>query len=478
MTPLVRIRVLAAVALFALAADGLIAYWNINALIATERSLTSSHTRLNALESAVSMIKDAESGQRGFLLTGDEEYLAPYNEAIAGLDGSLTRLRTEWPDTSAPLIDELIALVRAKRAEMQQTIDLRRDGRLTAAESVVRRGRGQKQMNDVREVAGHLRNQEAQRLAAAGELSAASRRTALATAAFAGVVALAAVLACLWLVRRDLMQNAAVAQERAQLLQREQEARAAAEKANHLKDEFLAKLSHELRNPLHAIVGWLQILQQRPDDAALRERGIDTVERNARALQRMIEDLLDLSRAASGKLEIRHAPTPIGPIVTAVIETMRPSAAVRGVALEEHRTSQPTQVAGDHDRLAQVVINLVSNAIKFTPSGGRVSVDVSREPAMVVMSVSDTGRGISPDARDQIFEAFRQAGPKVAGPEGGLGLGLTIARQIIELHGGTIDVFSEGIGSGSRFTVRLPAVEGEWVGETPDVRDVIAQRAG
>jgi signal transduction histidine kinase len=289
--------------------------------------------------------------------------------------------------------------------------------------------------------------------------SPASHRVAFATTVFSGGVALGAVIACLWLVRRDLIQNAAVAEERARLLQREQEARTAAETANRMKDEFLAKLSHELRNPLHAIVGWLQIVRQRPDDSALRERAIDTVERNARSLQRMIEDLLDLSRAASGKLEIRREPTVIGPIVASVLETLRPGAAARDVTLEDRNTPVHTVVAGDHDRLAQVFMNLVSNAIKFTPSGGRVVVEVGRASADVLVTVSDTGRGISRDEQQQIFEPFRQAGPRVAGPEGGLGLGLTIAKQIVDLHGGAIDVFSDGNGMGSRFTIRIPALE-------------------
>jgi signal transduction histidine kinase len=314
-------------------------------------------------------------------------------------------------------------------------------------------------MDDIRAVAAQLRAEEEERLAEATQRSAASRRTAFATAAFAGGIALVAVLGCLWLVRQDLIKNVQVAAERAQLLQREQEARSAAENANRMKDEFLAKLSHELRNPLHAVMGWLQIMQQRPDDAGLRQRALETIERNAGSLQRMIEDLLDLSRAASGKLEIRREPTPIGPIVASVVETMRPSAVARGIALEETGTSVDAVVAGDHDRLAQVVINLVSNAIKFTPQGGRVGVDVSRSDGQVLIAVRDTGLGISPESQQQIFEPFRQAGPKVTGPEGGLGLGLTIARQIVELHGGTIDVFSDGIGSGSRFTIRLPAAD-------------------
>ena len=293
-----------------------------------------------------------------------------------------------------------------------------------------------------------------------GELeSATSRRTALATAAFAGSIAIVAVCAVLWLVRRDLLTTAAVAEERTQLLQREQEARTSAENANRMKDEFLAKLSHELRNPLHAVMGWLQMMKLRPDDPALRARALETIDRNAGSLQRMIEDLLDLSRATSGKLEIRREPTALGSVVASVLETMRPIAAARDVILEETATSDDTVVAGDRDRLAQVAINLVSNALKFTPSGGRVAVDVSRDEADVLIAVRDTGLGISPEAQQRIFEPFHQAGPKVTGPEGGLGLVLTIARQIVDLHGGTIAVFSDGIGRGSQFTIRIPALK-------------------
>jgi signal transduction histidine kinase len=298
--------------------------------------------------------------------------------------------------------------------------------------------------------------------------SAAARRTALATGAFSGGVAIVAVCAVLWLVRRDLLQSAAVGEERARLLQREQEARSAAENANRMKDEFLAKLSHELRNPLHAVMGWMQMLRMRPDDAALRGRALETIERNAGALQRMIEDLLDLSRATSGKLEIRREPTALGPIVASVLETLRPSAAARGVALEAERIEDDTVVSGDPDRLAQVIINLVSNALKFTPPGGRVDVEATRETGQVLIVVRDTGLGISPEAQQEIFEPFRQAGPKGAGPEGGLGLGLTIAKQIVDLHGGSIEVESGGIGTGSRFTIRLPAVHGALDGRGAD----------
>jgi signal transduction histidine kinase len=452
-----RIRLLAALVLAALAADGILAYRSVNALIAAERTLTSSQARLNALETSLSTLKDAETGQRGYLITGDETYLQPYNEAIAGIDRGLRDLRALWPEGSAQSLDELDRLVSAKRAELEETIKLRRMASGSAAEVLVRRGLGKQQMDAIRTVVSRLRGEEHERLAAAAGQSAAARRTALATVVVAGTIATTAVLICLWLLHRDLLQGAAIAEERAILLQRERAARAAAEEASQLKDDFLAKLSHELRNPLHAVVGWLQVLRERPDDAVLRGRAMSAIERNSRSLQRMIEDLLDLARASSGKLELRRAPTTIRTLVASVVETLRPSAAVRGVTLQEASTEDPTVVTGDYDRLAQVVINVVSNAIKFTPDGGHVSVTVERTPGEVVVIVSDTGLGISPEAREQIFEPFRQAGPRLAGPEGGLGLGLSIAKQIVELHGGTIAADSDGLGRGARFTIRLPA---------------------
>jgi signal transduction histidine kinase len=382
--------------------------------------------------------------------------LKPYEEARRAIESDVGTLRQLWPDTGSGHLDALDRLVESKLRELQETIALRRAGRLTAAGTIVKGGQGNTQMAQIRALIDMLRSDEEACLKAAAVSSARSRQTAFSTAAFATTIALVAVLLCLLLLRRDLVQRGRVAEERAGLLRREREARSQAETANRLKDDFLATLSHELRNPLHAVVGWLQILRQRPDDHALRVRAMETVERNARALQRMIEDLLDASRASRGKLELTMAPTAVGTLITAVLETVRPSAASKGVELVEHLMSAHVVVDGDYDRLAQVVINLVSNAIKFTPEGGRIEVLLAREPDAVVISVKDTGRGISAEALPQIFEAFRQTGPRVAGMEGGLGLGLAIAKHIVELHGGTIVAASEGAGRGASFTVRLP----------------------
>jgi signal transduction histidine kinase len=468
------LRLLIGVVVGALVADAWFSYRNINALLAQERAISASYIRLNTLERTLTAITNAETGQRGFLLTGGEEYLRPYEEARRAIETDVQELRRLWPDSNGGDLDALDQLVQSKLRELEQTIALRREGKLTAATVIVKGGHGEAAMSGIRTLVDRLRSDEQARLKEAAVRSARSRQTAFTTAAFATGIALIAVLLCLWLLRRDLVQRGRVAEERAELLRREREARSQAELANRLKDDFLATLSHELRNPLHAVVGWLQILRQRPDDEALRMRAMETVERNARALQRMIEDLLDASRASRGKLELNMAPTAVGTLVTSVLETVRPSAASKGVELTEHLVAANVVVNGDYDRLAQVVINLVSNAIKFTPEGGRVDVSLTREPDAVVIAVRDTGRGIAADALPQIFEAFRQPGPRLAGTEGGLGLGLAIAKHIVELHGGTIAAASEGADKGASFIVRLPpasvAVEREHDAVAQDAR--------
>jgi signal transduction histidine kinase len=453
------LRLLIGVVIAALVADAWLAHRNINALLLQERTISESYLRLNTLQRTLTAVTDAETGQRGYLLTGDADYLAPYEEARKAFQTDVRELRQMWPDSAGGDLDALDRLVESKLGELQHTIALRRVGQLSSAEAIVRHGQGRTQMDAIRAVVETLRSGEQDRLRTATLSSASYRRTAFNTAAFATSIALIAVLLCLRLLHRDLEQRSRVAEERAELLRREQDARSQAETANRLKDDFLATLSHELRNPLHAVVGWLQIIRHRPDDVALRVRAMETVERNARALQRMIEDLLDASRASRGKLELNLAPTALGTLITSVLETVRPSAASKDIELTEHLAAASVVVDGDYDRLAQVVINLVSNAIKFTPEGGRVDVSLAQEPDAVVITVRDTGRGINAEALPHIFEAFRQTGPQVAGTDGGLGLGLSIAKHLVELHDGTITAVSDGAGRGASFIVRLPPAQ-------------------
>jgi signal transduction histidine kinase len=228
--------------------------------------------------------------------------------------------------------------------------------------------------------------------------------------------------------------------------------------ANRLKDEFLAVVSHELRNPLHSMFGWIRILQEgglSPADAA---GALATVERNAVMQARLIDDLLDVSRIAEGKLTLDLAPLHLAPVVEAAIESFRPAAASSGVELDSEIETEGDLVTGDSARLQQVIGNLLTNAIKFTPRGGAVRVELAATDEAVRIRVHDTGEGIEPDFLPHIFDRFRQADGSMTRRHGGLGLGLAIVRHLVELHGGTVDITSAGRGQGTMVTLRIPRV--------------------
>jgi signal transduction histidine kinase len=238
-----------------------------------------------------------------------------------------------------------------------------------------------------------------------------------------------------------------------QIQQRESELR----EANRLKDEFLATLSHELRTPLNAILGWTRLLRAGAVPAGSSDRALEKVERNAQAQVRLIEDLLEVSRITTGKLRLELRPTDLAAVVHAAVESIRPAAESRDITLETAGLQRAQPTIGDPDRLQQVVWNLLSNAVKFTPAGGRVSVRLSKTDDADQLEVSDTGIGIDRAFLANVFDTFRQADASSTRQHGGLGLGLSIARRLVELHGGTIHVVSDGLGRGATFTVRLPA---------------------
>ena len=229
-----------------------------------------------------------------------------------------------------------------------------------------------------------------------------------------------------------------------------------AERANQLKDEFLATLSHELRTPLTSIIGWAEMLGNPKLDPATSLRAIEVIRRNARVQVQMIDDLLDVSRIITGKLRLSAQPVDLRTIIIAAVDGLRPAAEAREIGLELQLDSPAGQVSGDPDRLQQVAWNLLSNAIKFTPKGGRVLVRLERAESHVEVTVSDTGQGIAPEFLPYVFDRFRQADATSTRVFGGLGLGLAIVRQLVELHGGTARVESAGEGLGSTFTVSLP----------------------
>ncbi|MDB5327944.1 MAG: multi-sensor hybrid histidine kinase [Phycisphaerales bacterium] len=257
-------------------------------------------------------------------------------------------------------------------------------------------------------------------------------------------------------VTLDITDRKLAEAERQTLLESERAARSDVEHASRMKDEFLATLSHELRTPLNAVLGWSQIMRQSDDPADLAQ-GLEVIERNARAQAQIIEDLLDMSRIISGKVRLDLQRLDLSAIVQAAVETARPTANAKGIRLRSVvDPPHGAQISGDVNRLQQVLWNLLTNAIKFTPKGGRVQVLLERVESHLEVSVVDTGEGIPVDFLPNVFDRFRQADASTTRKHGGLGLGLSIVKQLVELHGGSISVSSGGRGLGSTFTVSLP----------------------
>jgi PAS domain S-box-containing protein len=257
-------------------------------------------------------------------------------------------------------------------------------------------------------------------------------------------------------ILRDISERRRAEEERSQLLAGERAARGVAEHASHMKDEFLTTLSHELRTPLNAIVGWSELLLRENRNPDYLKEGLLTIGRNARVQAQLIEDLLDMSRIISGKLRLDiQRITPIN-FVEAAIDSVRPAVDAKGIRLEAMLDPLAGPVAADPNRLQQIVWNLLSNAIKFTPKGGKIQVILQRVNSHIELTVADTGQGIAPEFLPFIFDRFRQADASTTRKHSGLGIGLAIARQLAELHGGNIGVSSPGLGRGSTFAVQLP----------------------
>jgi signal transduction histidine kinase len=255
---------------------------------------------------------------------------------------------------------------------------------------------------------------------------------------------------------RELARRAAVAIENARLHEAETKARADAEAANRAKDEFLSVVSHELRTPLNSTLGWVNVLKG--DTAGKRtKRALESIQRSVRTQNRLIDDLLDVSRIASGRLRVDLRPVELRALIEAAADQVRPQAEAKGVQLSVAIDAGREGVAGDPDRLAQIASNLLHNAVKFTPSGGRIDVELEQRDGRVVLTVRDDGIGIREEFLPHVFEPFRQAEKVASRRQGGLGLGLAITRHLVALHGGSIRAESAGEGLGSTFTVSLPS---------------------
>lgn len=269
-------------------------------------------------------------------------------------------------------------------------------------------------------------------------------------------------LMVLWVTRAQVSAWESAARHEAELRASQEalrESESQARAANRAKDEFLAVLSHELRTPLNVVLGWVSMLREgtvREDRAA---RALDVIERNAKQQAELIDDLLDVSRIVTGKMRLELRPVAFAPIISAVVESLRPTAQAKAITLTLSPFPGDSTIRGDADRLHQVAWNLLSNAIKFTPSGGHVWVELMRDDQHVTLAVRDTGIGIAPDFLPHVFERFRQADSSTTRAHSGVGLGLAIARHLVELHGATIAVQSEGRDRGATFTLQFPAVQ-------------------
>ncbi len=254
----------------------------------------------------------------------------------------------------------------------------------------------------------------------------------------------------------DITERKTAEAERERLLKSERQARELSEQANRAKDEFIALVSHELRSPLNAMLGWTRILQKQKADEETTIRALDVIARNALSQSRLIEDLLDIARLGKGKLRLELLPLELVEIINAAVEIIKPAAESKNISLTQNLDLAANFMTGDGDRLRQVMENLLANAVKFTPAGGSINVGLERADRNAKIVVSDTGQGISADFLPQIFERFVQADPSDTRRHGGLGIGLSLARDLVELHGGTISAQSAGEGEGSTFVVMLP----------------------
>ena len=274
-------------------------------------------------------------------------------------------------------------------------------------------------------------------------------------------------------IARDITERKRAADEKEQLLEAERAARTEAQRVSLTKDEFLATLSHELRTPLSAILGWSQLLASGDMEDEEVKEGLETIERNARIQTQLIEDLLDMNRIVSGKVRLDVQPVDLASVVEAAVNSIRPAAEAKGIHLRKIIDPVAGPVAGDPGRLQQVVWNLLSNAVKFTPKGGKVEVLVERVNSHLEITVNDSGLGIKPEFLPHVFERFRQADASTTRQYGGLGLGLSIVKQLVELHGGNVRATSAGEGLGAAFIVSLPltAIRDEEKREHPTSRN-------
>jgi len=463
-------RMLALIALLGslvtILAVGFVSNAELSALANSSARVQRSYDLLQTLYDLNSALTDTETNQRGFLLTQDPSYLSQYNTAIAQIRLAMIELRRlshDEPETRAA-IEALETLAGGKLADLQESLLHAQAGSRSTAMANEVQGKGKFLMDAFRRNSVALETIQRRLLEERREQEAQARFFSQAVLVTTIVLSLLLVVAAAMISRRfddrrmmlekEIAERRRAEEYREALLVSERAARSEAERATRLKDEFVATLSHELRTPLNAIVGWASILRADRRGETITQ-GVEVIERNAKLQAQMIEELLDMSRIISGKLLFELEPTDVAKLVEAAVAAVRPTADARGVLLNT-TVAHCRNVNADSARLQQVTWNLLTNALKFTPRGGRVNIGLREIDEQVEMTVSDTGQGIKPEFLPFVFDRFRQADASTTRRHGGLGLGLSIVKSLVELHGGSVEVDSPGEGCGATFTVRLP----------------------
>lgn len=439
-----------------LLADGAVSYRAMQTVLRNEALFAHSDSVLREISRTLSSAREAETGQRGYLLTGRAEYLEPYITSVTHLREHLRLLRELVADNprQLELWRQLEQNVNAKLAELSDTIRVYNTGGPEAAAAIVLTDRGKNIMDSLRGTLEAMEDEENRIHKAREAESAASGQRALGTLLVSTIVAtLVLAMMFIQIVRSALAEHdARVRAETA--FDAEQKARTEAESVARAKDEFIATLSHELRTPLTSILGWSRILRDHATDQATVTMGAETIAQSARSQQFLIDDLLDVSRIVLGKFHMEVSPVDLIPLAQAAADMITPIAGAKHIQLRVHLPRQPCVINGDGRRITQVIWNFLSNAMKFTPAGGSVSLRLDIVDSQARIVVSDTGEGLAPEEIPLLFERFHQGDGGAA--RGGLGLGLAIARHVIEAHGGSVSASSDGKGKGATFIARLP----------------------
>lgn len=418
---------------------------------------TLNDVRLYAIES--------ESAARGFFLSGDSSAIDRYRAGRRDLDEALSRLSSLGGESPAHAdrLARLRAAVDTRMSGFDRALAIGQQQGVEAGFLAARTDTARLADADIRAIAAEIAQEEEVVLAARRLQVDVAYRSAIRGRIGSGILSVGLIIGIVALMfvqarsrqRRELRLRRSERRAR-DAANREQKARAEAERANQLKDEFLAVLSHELRTPLNAVLGWTQILQTAGSNDPTIVRALAAIKRNGESQQRLVEDLLDVSRIVTGKFSLEQRAFELRTPISAAVDAIRPAAQAKGVEVSVVLNG-PAIAQGDPDRIQQVAANLLSNAVKFTPEGGRVDVSLVTQNGHAELVIHDTGCGIPPELRPHVFDRFRTGDGSPTRAHGGLGLGLAIAKHIVDAHGGSIEVRSDGSGQGSTFHVRLPA---------------------